>query len=143
MKKWVCVVLLLFSMIAGCQKDLFENAEISYGESSLYTNEEMDEAMDLIKAEIGSWGGFELLNIRYVSDSFCNEENIRWLNELAQRQNTSTEFTQCIYFETDFRAPINAEAPWNAGTMYVDYGWYLARSDQGDWKLIPGAYGYG
>ena len=52
-----------------------EAAEISYGESEIYSQAEMDAAIKIIKKQFGKWKGCELKNIRYAGDDANNAKN--------------------------------------------------------------------
>ena len=100
----------------------------------------MNEAIELVKDEFVTWEGCELQSISYSSDEECNSDNISWLNELAQANNMSDEFTQCMMLVSDFHTSENAPVQWNADTDYEDFQWWLARTDNGEWKLISWGY---
>lgn len=116
------------------------DASIDYGKSELYTQEDMDAAIEKIQAEFSGWTGCEMHNIRYISDDCNSGENIKWVNELKEGQN----YTQCIQFNSDFHSPVKEEdlkdTAWEADQEYKDYQWTLARTDGGDWELLTWGY---
>ena len=114
MKKLVMVLLLAacFCGLAGCGKDSISEAKIDYGNSEIYSKEDMDAAINLIKDEFSTWNGCELHSISYSSDDECNSENIEWMNDLAD--GAANNFTQCIMFESDFHSPKNGGGAWEA-----------------------------
>lgn len=133
---FVCVCGLM-----GCEKAAGTEAEINYGNSTVYSREEMDEAIEIIKDAFVLWDGCELQSISYSSDDECNSENVAWLNELMEANHLSDKFTQCIMFESDFHTPENGNMAWNPDTDYKDYQWWLARtSDNSEWKLVTWGY---
>lgn len=142
MKKLVSILLIVFfvSGLVGCRKEEAPELVIEYGESSLYTQEDMNEAIRLIIKEFYTWDDCELHSISYVSDSKCNPENVAWMNELEAANDAKETFTQCIMFESDFRSPKNGGGAWNADTEYTDWEWWLARSEGGEWKLMTWGY---
>ncbi len=144
MKKIVSLCLLAASVcgLIGCGKDSVSDVKIDYGDSSVYSEEEMDEAIEVIKDEFstGQWRGFELQNVSYSSDDKCDLDNNGWLRELAEANNLSDDFTQCIMFESDFHTPENASAEWNPDTDYTDFQWWLVRTDHNEWKLLSWGY---
>ena len=101
-----CFVMLL--LFAGCGKGDISNVKIEYGTSSVYSKEDMDAAIEVIKEQFSSFEGCELHSLSYVSDEECNKaENIEWMNDL--RADDSKEiFTQCIAFNSSFRSPKKA-----------------------------------
>ena len=125
MKKYslsvICVV--LFALLAGCGSKETSNITVDYGDSAVYTEQDMDDAIKVIEEMIGSWEGCELHSISYSSDDVCND--------LA--------FTQCIMFDSSFRSPKEGGGAWEPDTEYT-WSWWLARSDGGEWKLMTWGY---
>ena len=105
-------------------------ASIDYGSSEIYSKEDMDEAIALIKDQFYSWEGCKLYSIYYTDDSFCQRE-LDYVNTLTDDAN----YTECIVFRTRFRSPIFGGGAWNANFEY-DWSWYLARTDGGEWDLL-------
>ena len=106
-------------------------ASIDYGSSEIYSREDMDDAIKLIKDQFYSWEGCKLYSIYYTDDSFCQRE-IEYVNTLAD---DGVTYTECIVFRTRFRSPIFGGGAWNANFEY-DWSWYLARTDGGEWDLL-------
>ena len=118
-------------------------AKIVYGYSEIFTHEDMNAAISIIKEQFIKWDGCELHSIRYTDDDYCNTEaNIEWMNELAKSRGYETKFTQCIAFFSNFHSPkdVNAKTSLNIDSEYTDWSWYLARADSGDWKLMTFGY---
>ncbi|MCU0081163.1 hypothetical protein [Extibacter muris] len=129
-----------FCSLAGCGKDTVSEMKINYGNSAIYSKEDMNAAIKLIKDEFGTWGGCKLHSITYSSDDDCNAENIAWMNEMARENDLTDKFTQCIMFKSDFQSPKNGDGAWNADGEYKDYQWWLARAEGGKWKLLTWGY---
>ena len=106
-------------------------ASIDYGTSEIYSRQDMDGAVDLIKKEFNSWGGCKLYSISYTDDSFCRRE-LEYCNTLAEECVT---YDECIVFRMQFRSPILGGGGWNTNYRY-DWSWYLARTDGGEWELL-------
>lgn len=70
--------------LTGCNESSIANVEIDYGQSDLYTQTDMDEAITLIKKEIKGWRIAKLHHVKYSSDDFNTTDNIAWLNELVK-----------------------------------------------------------
>lgn len=142
MKRLIAMVLCLLFVIslAGCGKGNTKNLVIDYGTSSIYTKDDMDEAIDVIKKQFGSFEGCELHSLSYTSDDACNnEDNIAWMNELEEANDNKESFTQCISFDSSFRSPKNGGGAWNANEEYT-WSWWLVRSEGGTWKLMTWGY---
>ena len=110
--------------------------DINYGSSEIYSIEDMDAAIALIRKEFNSWEGCELHTIEYVGDECNSDENIEWMNTLEEGQS----FTQCIEFTSSFHSPVEGGGAWEADEEYENWGWFLARSDGGDWHLLTWGY---
>lgn len=140
MKRFLCFLLLpaLLLGLMGCKSQV----TIDYGTSALYTKEDMDEAIQLIRQEFDTWTGCELHSIRYVSDESCNEKNLAWMNELAEARGMDQTFTQCIFFESSFHSPKKEKdaGAWNLDEEYTGWQWCLARTESGPWTLMTWGY---
>ena len=111
-----------------------------YGTSEIYTKEDMDAALEMVMQEFTSWAGCEMHAIRYAGDECSSVDNIQWMNELKEGKN----YTQCIEFITDFHSPVEDEevkdTAWEQDKEYLDYQWWLAREDGGEWELLTWGY---
>lgn len=109
---------------------------IDLGSSTIYTEEELKEAVVQIKCKFASWEGCELHSIRYAGDESCTEENLKWMNEL----NKDGNYTQVAEFLMNFHSPMEQIGAWEADREYTDYQWWLARSADGGWDIITFGY---
>ena len=120
---------------------------IDLGSSSLYTQEELNTAILLIKDKFATFAGCELHSIRYAGDNANNEENLEWLNSLREvRSNIPPEdvgkqYVQVAEFLSNFHSPVE-EGPyaWNLDEEYTDYQWWLGRLDDGRWEIVSWGY---
>lgn len=126
--------------LAACANNTIPEVKIDYGKSSIYTEKDMNEAIDLIKKQFSTWKGCELHSISYSSDDENNNENVAWMNELEAANDAKETFTQCIMFKSDFHSPKKSEGAWNEDQEYTDWQWWLARSESGKWKLMTWGY---
>ena len=142
MKKIVSVIIALISafQLMGCGSKTASEVTIDYGHSELYSQEEMDAAIQLIKAEFSKWDGCELHKIAYSSDEECNADNISWMNQLEEANDTKETFTQCIMLTSEFHSPKKGGGAWNPDQEYTGWQWWLARADGGQWKLMTWGY---
>ena len=92
--KRICILLLaaLALLMTACGNT--GDAEIIYGDSDIYSQSDMDSAIRLIKREFSGWSGCELHKIEYAGDECNSEENIKWLNELAEANGIKAELTR-------------------------------------------------
>ena len=109
---------------------------IDYGDSKLYTKEELEEAAVQIKCDFASMKGCELHSLRYAGDECNSEENIKWMNELDPEGG----YTQVVEFLGDFHSPKEDAGAWNPDYEYKGWGWFLARADGGGWQLLTSGY---
>lgn len=110
MKKLIYLVFcIVFTLsLIGCGNASTANVKIDYGTSSIYTEEDMNAAIEIIKKQINSWEGCELHSLSYSSDNICNNtDNIAWMNDLEEANDNKEVFTQCIMLESSFRSPKN------------------------------------
>ncbi len=139
MKKLLAVSLtiMILGTLGGCGKQDTQEppkVEIDYGNSELYTQEDMDAAIQVIEAEFATWEGCELHSLAYGGDAACSDENIEWLNGLEMKEQTEP-FTQCILFSSSFHSP------WSSGTPGMPIrsmracsgGWAAATAAPGNW----------
>ena len=152
MKKQICVLLAVLMMITlaacgekGSAKEETpsvpkeEPARIEFGKSAIYTQEELEKAVDKINVEFASWKGCVLHSLRYAGDEANREENLNWLNSLRE----GAGFTQVAEFLMDFHSPKEGQNAWELDTEYTDYQWWLARNGTGDWEVVSWGYGGG
>ena len=89
MKKAISfVVCLVFAVsFAGCGKSDTTKVKIDYGNSSIYTEEDMSAAIDKILNEFSKMEGCELHSLSYSSDDVCSDaDNIAWMNDLEKSE---------------------------------------------------------
>ena len=133
------LIICIFSL-TGCTNKAISEVNIDYGTSSIYTEDEMNDAIELIKKEFNTWDGCKLHSISYSTDDECSESNIEWLNKIERANDNKETFTQCIMFTSNFHSPKEGGGAWNADTEYTDWQWWLARSNGGKWKLMTWGY---
>ena len=70
MKKMITTILFLMLtlLFIGCGKADTSEVEIDYGTSSLYSKEDMDAAIKVIRKQFRSFEGCELHSLSYISD---------------------------------------------------------------------------
>lgn len=144
-----CVLLALFA--CGCSLQCGKPApkvRVVLTGSSIYTEEELYDAVLLIKDKFAGFAGdCELHSIRYAGDEANNEENLAWLNSLREaRSNIPPEdvgkkYVQVAEFLSDFHSPVE-EGPyaWELDMEYKDYQWWLARLKDGGWEIVSWGY---
>ena len=108
--------------------------EINYGESKLYTKEEMDEAIEFIKDSY-EYDFFDLpreklLAVNYTDDYICKKTLLH--KNASQPKNN--KFTNCMIFTIDFKTSILGQhAIWLPNEYYCDYYLVLMKTQDGEW----------
>ena len=82
------------------------------------------------------------LRIQYGGDELNNEENIKYMNDLAEGNGFEKKFSACMVFYSDFRSPKDDGTPcaWNYDSDYKNYSWYFGFYEDGEWKLMTWGY---
>ena len=113
---------------------------VELGTSKFFSGEERQAAAEIIQQEFAGWSGCEHHQLWYTSDDQCNADNIKWMNELAEGQGLEPNFVQCIQFKSNFHSPAEAEGAWEPDEEYMNWEWWLARTDGGEWHLMTWGY---
>ena len=143
----VCANVVVFALSACGAKTTGPAPEVAIdlGSSSLYTQEELNTAILLIKDKFATFAGCELHSIRYAGDDANNEENLEWLNSLREvRSNIPPEdegkqYVQVADFLCDFS---RRGRSIRLGTRHgiQGYQWWLGRLEDGRWEIISWGY---
>ena len=140
----ILIITLIFATAQVNAEGDVSKVKIFYGKSEIYSFEDMNSAVKIIKETFRKWDGCELHSIRYTDDDYSNSpENIKWMNELAKSRGYKPNFTQCITFFSSFHSPTDPKdnkTSFNTNEEYSNWSWYLARTEGGDWKLITFGY---
>ena len=128
----------IYELWIGAHSEKLSAAEIEldYGSSALYSAEDMDAAVAVIRAKFDTWEGCELHRVSYAGDECSSAENLAWMRSLGDTQ----AYSQCIEFTSEFHSPKEAYGAWEADKEYTGWQWWLARSDGGDWELLTWGY---
>jgi len=95
----------------------------------------MDSAISVIKKEFSTWDGCVLYSIKYAGDGIC-KDNVGYCNTLPK----GASFDECIVFDSSFHSPKSGGDSGNPDEDYTGWSWYLARKDDGAWKLLMWGY---
>ncbi len=124
---------------------MIADAEVDYASSKLYTEADIDSALEVVLAEFTSWTGCTLKRISYAGDDACTAEEIAWMNELREANTPDAEeFDQTLVFTSDFHSPSEKEAEgtaWEPDADYNNWTWHLGRAGaDGGWQLMTWGY---
>lgn len=109
--------------------------KIDYKTSEVYTQEDMDEAIEIIEKEFSTWEGCVLYEISYTDDTKCSD-NLSYINTLA----VDKEYDECIVFTSSFHSPVEGGGAWEPDYDYENWEWYLGRTEGGSWDLLTWGY---
>lgn len=130
------VVLLIMVLLCSCSD--VSKAKIDYGSSRLYSQSDMDSAIQKIFSEFRGFNGCILDSITYLGDQSVGEEELAYCNSLADEKT----YDECIVFTSVFHTTEFLDDPVReAGQTYEGWDWHLARTNGGEWDLVT--YGYG
>ena len=103
-----------------------EDLQIIYGESKIFSQEDLDTAIDEVLQEFATWDGCKFDHIKYVSDDNSNPKNLKWMNELGEAAGIKEKFEECIMFTSEFQTPEKSQpAGLNSDTRYENFNWWI------------------
>lgn len=91
MKKMITIILFLMLtlLFIGCGKADTSEVEIDYGTSSLYSKEDMDAAMKVIRKQFRSFEAARLHSLSYISDETCSDpDTLAGMNDLRTEKDS-------------------------------------------------------
>ena len=109
---------------------------VDRGASALYSDEEIDRAVEAVKAKFADMKGCRLISLSYAGDEKSKEE-LDYYNRVLQ---TGGPYTDCIVLNSKFRSPIFGGGAWEANSLY-HWNWILVRTGDGPWTVLTSGYG--
>lgn len=103
-------------------------AIIDLGGSEIYSQADLEAAVDVILAEFDTFEGCEMHIISYAGDEE-SMDNLEATNSLDRGV-----FDEIALFDSAFRSPKEAVGAWEPDTEYT-WSWTLGRADKGEWTL--------
>lgn len=134
MKKAVCIIIcflmtLCFVSCGGTCGGNVRNVKTKVVASNIYTQKDIDSAIDVIKREFAlEWSGCTLTEIYYAGDG-CAREFQEW----ADLYNADEGIVLKSSFTVDFTGGDGSLEP---NSTYDDWEWILVRSKGGHWKYM-------
>ena len=103
-------------------------AEVRKIPSKLYSQFEIDNAIEIIKHDFTEWNGCTLNLIYYAGDDICTEE-------------TKNRGVQTMVLYSDFTTG-NLDGNWglNSNDTYRRWNWILIKNENGQWEHIDHGY---
>ena len=115
--------------------DTLKVGDAAGDETELYTDEDIDAAIETAMAEADTWEGIEIVSIDYAGDACNSEENLAWLSGLDDKEYVDVlELLAYIHTSPDLVGALEPD------TDYSDYQFWLAREQGGDWELVTWGY---
>ncbi len=140
----LCLALLILALSLSACAGIFGSPSypIDYGESQIFTQRQLEDAVSQIQREFRSWKGCELHAISYAGDQFSTLDNLVWLTEQAESKGLNGEFTECALFLTDFHSPMEEDNPdgWIPDYEFSDWQWWLGCTEDGRMILVDCGY---
>ena len=134
MKKIVCImlgILLVFSLSA-CGGNV-RGVKTHYVDSEMYSQDDINSAIDTIKKEFKSdWKGCTLTEIYYAGDD-CSKDHQDW----ADRNNADEVIVLLSSFDVDSSG---ADGSLNPNSTYDNWNWILVRTNGGQWQHVDHGY---
>lgn len=134
MKKIVCAmlcILLAFSLLACGKND--NEVTTHHVESEMYSEEEISDAIDVIKKEFESdWEGCTLTEIYYAGDEISKAHQ-----DWADRNDADEVIVLLSTFSVDSSCKMGA---LNKNSTYSDWMWILVRTNGGKWQHVDHGY---
>lgn len=133
MKKILALILaaVLTLGLSGCGQ-LFTTFAVVGEKSSVYTEADINEAMDVVLDYFRKeFDGCTLIELGYAGDKTLSEQK-----EWARQYKADECILLVCSFETDGTA-----GPLNPNSTYENYKWVLTRAGGGNWEVKTNGYG--
>lgn len=132
-KAWLlCVILLFGAVFSGCGGGDVRYVNFGMGESEVYTEEEIQKAMDLVLRHFSrEYAGCTMTDLWY-DEEYSLEQADDWAEQY--------EATEAIVLRSNFDVDGSGRsASLNPNDTYQDYNWILVRNG-GAWELKTWGY---
>ncbi len=108
-------------------------ADIDYGTSKLYTEDDLKAAAIQVECKFASLDGCELQSLKYAGDDAVTDEKLNEIN----KQNPEAKYTKIAKFLMDFHTPEKTgDTALEPNRDYTGYQWWLARTDKDGWEIV-------
>jgi len=132
--KILLITILTAFILCGCSNDI-SNMSIDYGESTIYSEQDMDDATKVILDHFKNWSyGYTLYTVSYSGDEFS-------LKELEYRRKSNPDIDECIVFYTSFLTPDRNNTGFTPNEVHSMWKYILVRSDNGKWEIVGRGHG--
>lgn len=129
---FLVITIIIISSLTACGGSV-KDLKIKKVESELYTNEEIDSAIEIIVQEFKKdWKGCTLKEIYYAGD-----ETSKNYQDWADRNNVDEAIVLLSSFDVD---ESGGDGSLNPNDTYDNWMWILVRNDNGKWKHVDHGY---
>ena len=128
------LILSLVFVLGGHSRNI-DDATINYGDSALYTTNDINKAVSVVISEFNTFDGCVLHSLSYAGDEKSKKE-LDYYNSVLEDK----EYVSCIVLNSSFHSPENGGGAWEADAEYT-WEWILVKESAGDWILLT--YGHG
>ena len=105
------------------------HVEIRQISSEMYSQNEIDSAIEVIKTEFSDWNGCKLKTLYYAGDNLCAYE-------------TETRGVATLVLMSDFTTGnLNGNGGLNSNETYSNWIWILVKDENDQWIHIDHGYG--
>ncbi len=137
MKKFICVFFSCFLILglSACGGEISANFKTHTVDSQLYTQDEISDAIEIIKNEFEQspdWAGCTLTEVYYAGD-----EVTRANQSFADDNSADQVIILLSSFDVDSSG---GDGSLEANSTYKDWKWILVRSNSGQWEHIDHGY---
>ena len=142
-RKLIAVFVLLAVLLSACGGSV-RGAVIREVPSELYTADEIDSAISVIKTEFSlSWSGCTLQEIAYAGDEMTGKSAEYYLREHYEDYSKSWgDFDELIVLTSTFDVDESGgDGSMVPNSTYRNWNWILVRSGGGSWRHVDHGYG--
>lgn len=126
----ICIIMIC--SLSACGGEV-KNATVKEVESDIYTTDDIDSAIGVIKKEFSKdWSGCTLKEIYYAGD-----EVIKDYRDWANRNNADEVIVLLSSFAVDSSG---GDGSLNPNSTYDGWNWILVRNAGGQWKHVDHGY---
>ena len=128
------VFLIILTLFSGCTQGDISRVERINGESAVYTQAEIEDAMDMAIAHFkAEFEGCTLLTMEYAEEK-ATSAGEAW----AETYGAEEGIVLLSSFQVDDKG---GDGSFNPGNTYRNWQWVLVRSEGGAWELKTWGYG--
>ncbi len=131
---WLAVIVVLIYISNNAGPGNAENVKVVYQTSQMYSKEDMEQAVEVLKGEFVQFEGCTLKTLTYAGDDYSMEE-LDYINGDI----VGGAYDQCIVFESYYTRN-KAMCFFDGFPSEYSWHWILGRKNGGEWVLA--SYGY-